>query len=617
MANVTNSTDTCYSFPCRHGGTCSNWAGTLGHNCTCPTAFRDGKECKENLDDCTNSSCSNGGTCLDGMAEFFCMCPKGFGGKQCQDNDDDCVTAKCKNGATCVDGVRSYTCRCTTGWSGALCDDDADECLSAPCANNGTCIDALDSFRCDCPCGWVGDTCKYDYNECGVEPCKNGAKCVESQSAGSYSVPACAYICECAATWQGYNCAEPDVDPPSAVVSIASSSACSRAHATDGDVITLSIEFSERVQRLDVSMLGHWLAANLTGRRFVLNYTVQAHDPAGAVAINTSTFYDFAQYPHLCQPISATSDGHGSITIDRARPTLLRVGPLASDNARPWLAKPTDRVTLGLLFSEPLASPPVVTLGGLSASLEPNTGGGPMFNATLRVSRGVTPEGWMALRVSFRDRVCLQGQDALNSTDGSNVTVDTTPPNLTRACLGVVNGSGGLAAAGDTLRAEITVSEVLQAPPQLQLGGGAAAATAVAAGLGCGESAGGTLSCFSAQRVVLDADPRGNASVLVLAMHDLAGNTGSASSDGSGSNCSVFVCTQSLRLPPLRSDAQREHAESSVGNASYSFLWRQLSGPVAPPPLRRPLLSVFSVLARVSQAFGVGVPASLLEPFRV
>ena len=36
---------------------------------------------------------------------------------------DDCANSPCSNGATCIDGVDTYTCKCAAGFSGPNCNN--------------------------------------------------------------------------------------------------------------------------------------------------------------------------------------------------------------------------------------------------------------------------------------------------------------------------------------------------------------------------------------------------------------------------------------------------------------------------------------------------------------
>lgn len=40
---------------------------------------------------------------------------------------NDCESNPCKNGGTCIDGVNSYKCICSDGWEGAYC--ETSECV--------------------------------------------------------------------------------------------------------------------------------------------------------------------------------------------------------------------------------------------------------------------------------------------------------------------------------------------------------------------------------------------------------------------------------------------------------------------------------------------------------
>jgi len=69
-------------------------------------------------------------------------------GDRCEVDIDDCATATCANNGTCIDGMAEYTCLCSPGFRGVICDEDIDECASAPCYNNATCHDSINSVVC-------------------------------------------------------------------------------------------------------------------------------------------------------------------------------------------------------------------------------------------------------------------------------------------------------------------------------------------------------------------------------------------------------------------------------------------------------------------------------------
>lgn len=69
------------------------------------------------LDDCLHSPCLNGGTCVDGIANYTCYCPSGFIGKNCATNVDDCSSSPCHHGK-CVDEINGFKCLCDPGYTG-------------------------------------------------------------------------------------------------------------------------------------------------------------------------------------------------------------------------------------------------------------------------------------------------------------------------------------------------------------------------------------------------------------------------------------------------------------------------------------------------------------------
>lgn len=68
-----------------------------------------------------------------------CPCP----GVTCEAEVDECSSAPCLHGGSCLDGVGSYRCVCAPGYAGANCQLDVDECQSQPCAHGGVCHDLV------------------------------------------------------------------------------------------------------------------------------------------------------------------------------------------------------------------------------------------------------------------------------------------------------------------------------------------------------------------------------------------------------------------------------------------------------------------------------------------
>ncbi|XP_032811607.1 protein jagged-1b-like isoform X1 [Petromyzon marinus] len=187
------------STVCGPNGRCLSQAGG-NFTCMCNSGFR-GSFCHENVNDCAEGACHNGGTCLDGINSFQCMCPDGWDGEFCENDVDDCSNHNpCLNGGTCHDLVNDFSCECKNGWKGKTCHSKISHCDEATCNNGGECFDVGDTFRCSCPTGWEGPTCNIAQSiACMPNPCQNGATCVISGDS---------YKCICQSGWEGANCTQ-------------------------------------------------------------------------------------------------------------------------------------------------------------------------------------------------------------------------------------------------------------------------------------------------------------------------------------------------------------------------------------------------------------------------
>jgi hypothetical protein len=116
--------DECTATPglCGQNSICSDSDGA--YSCSCRDGFYLTSDGCRNVDDCSANLCG-GGTCIDGINTYACMCPSGFSGsgtKSCVNIDDCAAKNDCSPGGTCIDGINSYSCRCDyPSYSGTSC----------------------------------------------------------------------------------------------------------------------------------------------------------------------------------------------------------------------------------------------------------------------------------------------------------------------------------------------------------------------------------------------------------------------------------------------------------------------------------------------------------------
>ncbi|XP_069371182.1 protein jagged-2b isoform X1 [Paralichthys olivaceus] len=183
---------------CGPRGRCLSQPGG-NFTCACDPGF-SGMYCHENINDCIDSPCGNGGTCIDGVNSFQCFCPDGWEGRLCDHNVNECRHNPCKNSGRCVDLVNDFYCECADNWKGKTCHSRESQCDATTCSNGGTCYDHGDAFRCACPPGWGGNTCNTAKNStCASSPCSNGGTCVGGGDT---------FTCICKDGWEGPTCGQ-------------------------------------------------------------------------------------------------------------------------------------------------------------------------------------------------------------------------------------------------------------------------------------------------------------------------------------------------------------------------------------------------------------------------
>jgi hypothetical protein len=169
--------------------------------CSCSAGF-EGDYC-ENINDCSDDICVNGGVCVDGINSFKCECGEGFGGKFCE------ICNKCiaNNTLTCDNGE----CVCKSSHRGEKCEEALDICERGnKCQNDGKCVSLFETmetqYKCHCSNGYTGLDCETKIEEtqkCDSIKCLNGGVCSLIQNDNSTST---SIECKCPNGYTGQRC---------------------------------------------------------------------------------------------------------------------------------------------------------------------------------------------------------------------------------------------------------------------------------------------------------------------------------------------------------------------------------------------------------------------------
>ena len=222
----------CSPDPCGPNGYCNSLVSSsfsdninnnegMGYFCRCKPGFA-GLNCQENINDCLNATCHNGGSCVDAINSYTCDCPWPFMGRYCQSRMRCADAASvCQNNGTCVEAAKGTDgaprCLCSPGYTGVDCSTRVDPCASHPCVNNGRCawLRADNDFECECAHGFTGKMCQLvDVCASGEAemPCENNSTCIDlmrrsaTNRRPSEQLETASFYCQCLPRFTGIRC---------------------------------------------------------------------------------------------------------------------------------------------------------------------------------------------------------------------------------------------------------------------------------------------------------------------------------------------------------------------------------------------------------------------------
>ena len=342
-----------------------------------------------------------------------------------------------------------------------------------------------------------------------------------------------------------------DTTPPTiSSVSIESNNDNDTSLAKEGNKISLTFTVSEQLNGDPVVQILGYSATkdnSVTAPSYKYTYTVISGD-TGNATFSISSITDLAGN-QMSGSVTNTTD-NSSVTIDTTSPTVSPVSIESNNDNDTSLAKEGDTIILTFIVSETLLNDPTVQILGNSATKD-NSVTAPNYKYTYTVASGDT-EGPAAFSISVTDKAGNVTSGVNDSTDGTNVTVDTTPPNVQSVSIESDNNNTSLAKEGDEISLTFTVSELLKSDPVVQILSNSATKDSGSSGVN-----------YTYTYEVASGDT-GNATFSISSVTDKAGNQMSGSVTSTTDNSSVTIDTTKPDPPVISTNAQYQNTTTPI-----------------------------------------------------
>ncbi len=252
--------------------------------------------------------------------------------------------------------------------------------------------------------------------------------------------------------------------PTFAFIGIASANA-NPIFAKAGDAIALTFASNETILAPTVTIAGQTaIVTHLNGNSWTASVTALPGSAEGPVAFSINAT-DLAG--NVSSPNAVTTDG-SHVTLDITPPSFSAIS-IASTNANPHIAKADDAIVLSFTAIESIQQP-IVTIDGIPATVSSGSGNSWTASVTIKSS---FPEGPAVFSITATDLVGNVATPVVATTDGSNISVDLTPPTVSNISLASTNSNPRFAKPGDKITLTFTASEPISIPA-VAIGGQAA-----------------------------------------------------------------------------------------------------------------------------------------------
>ncbi|MEC8395265.1 MAG: hypothetical protein VX003_10430, partial [SAR324 cluster bacterium] len=245
-------------------------------------------------------------------------------------------------------------------------------------------------------------------------------------------------------------------------VSITSSNANSNL-AKEGDNLTLTFKVSEPIRgptstEVTIDQVGSLDFEKIDSHGMEWQAKTSISSGLSDNASISLQIYDAAGNPS--DLVVQTTDS-SYVTFDTTIPTIT-IDSLTSDNAKTFLAKSGDQLTLNFTSSETILTPQII-IAGASADAVNASGDGLNWEVNTKVLDN-TSNGLVDFEISFKDPAGNSGNklcSAPTSYCGTSLNVDTSTPILELVRIQSNNDNTSLAKFRDTVTLEFDASEII------------------------------------------------------------------------------------------------------------------------------------------------------------